>query len=362
MLNVIKPKYSKEEFYNEIIRIYKIENKINKRLFEKYTNTDIQFEYYAYKFGGIRKICKELSLNHNNNHYSKQEIAQSVLDIYNRFGYITKELYEKEGKYSYCSIRNIFGGLNNVLKYLNIPLNVIYNPTKEEIKQDVLNFCNRFNTTNSSDYRKHGKYNQKYIDEFFNGWVNLMKELDFKPLKNKIGLDNMIVEIKKIYNKYGYISSKLINEECSFTYQAFSVYFDNKEEMSCAISNKKDIFNNDNFSTGIKQVLFYLEKIIDTNLIIKEKTFDWLKTKDENKMYIDIFIDKYDICIEYNGKQHYEYVEFFHKTHDNFIKSQERDRLKYELIKKNNKKLIIIKYDEKITKELIESKLKNIID
>ena len=50
-----KSKYSKEQFFNEIIRVYNIEQNININLWNKYTEMkDINFEYYVNKFGGIR--------------------------------------------------------------------------------------------------------------------------------------------------------------------------------------------------------------------------------------------------------------------------------------------------------------------
>ena len=76
-------------------------------------------------------------------------------------------------------------------------------------------------------------------------------------------------------------------------------------------------------------------------------------------MRLDIYIEDKNLCIEYNGKQHYEYIPFFHKDKEAFKRSQKRDQLKKELLKQHNIKLVQIKYDTEITEKLIKEIIKN---
>ena len=81
-----KSKYSKEQFFNEIIRVYNIEQNININLWNKYTElTDINFEYYVNKFGGIRKICKNLNLQQNKNKLSDKDMIDKALELYSKY-------------------------------------------------------------------------------------------------------------------------------------------------------------------------------------------------------------------------------------------------------------------------------------
>lgn len=57
--------------------------------------------------------------------------------------------------------------------------------------------------------------------------------------------------------------------------------------------------------------------------------------------------------IEYNGRQHYEPIEYFGGT-DNFIIQQENDGRKQEYCNDNNIKLFIIKYNENIEEKMEE--------
>lgn len=89
----------------------------------------------------------------------------------------------------------------------------------------------------------------------------------------------------------------------------------------------------------------------------QEYSFKNLYNKDsKNLLRFDfaIFKEKNLIgLIEYNGRQHYEPIEFFGGV-DGFIEQQERDNLKIKYCKNNNIKLFIIKYDENITERLEE--------
>lgn len=58
--------------------------------------------------------------------------------------------------------------------------------------------------------------------------------------------------------------------------------------------------------------------------------------------------------IEYNGKQHYEFVKYFHLSEQSFIDSKKRDQIKIEYCEKNKIKLYIVKYDEDIEKKIQE--------
>lgn len=42
--------------------------------------------------------------------------------------------------------------------------------------------------------------------------------------------------------------------------------------------------------------------------------------------------NKVFILIEVDGRQHYEYIKYFHKNYSGFLRSQERDRVKINLL------------------------------
>jgi len=100
------------------------------------------------------------------------------------------------------------------------------------------------------------------------------------------------------------------------------------------------------------------EKVITTFLIennIKyehQKSFPGLKHK--NLLYFDFYLTELNICIEFDGEQHYRISERWGGEKQLEI-IQLRDKLKTDYCEKNKIKLIRIKYNEDIEKKLKEN-------
>jgi len=82
---------------------------------------------------------------------------------------------------------------------------------------------------------------------------------------------------------------------------------------------------------------------------IQEKRF--VDCKDKRSLSFDFYLPEHNICIEYQGKQHYiPLIAFYHKkftikeSTDNLKSQQKRDKIKKEYCKNNNIKLIEIPY------------------
>ena len=59
---------------------------------------------------------------------------------------------------------------------------------------------------------------------------------------------------------------------------------------------------------------------------------------------LDGYCEDLKLAFEYQGKQHYEYIPYFHRKEGDFEKQQERDKLKLELCKKYYIDVILIPY------------------
>ena len=58
---------------------------------------------------------------------------------------------------------------------------------------------------------------------------------------------------------------------------------------------------------------------------------EWLQTQQGNRLELDFYIKELRIAIEVQGRQHYEFVPFFHNDHDGFSDRLSKDRLKREI-------------------------------
>ena len=94
-----------------------------------------------------------------------------------------------------------------------------------------------------------------------------------------------------------------------------------------------------------------IKEILEKNKIkyIQQKRFGDCIYK--YKLAFDFYLPEQNICIEYNGIQHYEPIKYFGGIEE-FDKRIERDKIKIEYCQKNNIRLIVIKYNEDIIKYL----------
>ena len=73
----------------------------------------------------------------------------------------------------------------------------------------------------------------------------------------------------------------------------------------------------------------------------------------------DFYLPKYNLCIEYDGLQHFEPHDFTSKLNEeekleNFKMSQIRDQIKNDYCKNNDIGLLRIRYDENVKEKLTE--------
>jgi hypothetical protein len=101
-------------------------------------------------------------------------------------------------------------------------------------------------------------------------------------------------------------------------------------------------------SKGEKIIREFLQK----NKIIYKPQHKFNDCKYKNLLPFDFYLPDYNICIEFNGKQHYEPVKWF-GGEKSFKEQIIRDKIKSEYCKNNNIRLIIIKYnDDDVNKKL----------
>ena len=94
-------------------------------------------------------------------------------------------------------------------------------------------------------------------------------------------------------------------------------------------------------SVGISKILKFLN---DNNIsYIREYMFN--DCSYIRKLRFDIFVPQYNLCIEYDGEQHYKIVDYFGGL-DGFIKTKIRDTIKNEYCKNNNINLVRIPYNK----------------
>lgn len=99
-------------------------------------------------------------------------------------------------------------------------------------------------------------------------------------------------------------------------------------------------------SAGELECKRVLEKLFNVEFVNTRPS--WLRNRRCNKLEIDCYNAKLKIGLEYQGKQHYEYVPFFHKSIKDLERQKEHDQIKRDLCRKRGVLLIEIKYTTKL--------------
>lgn len=350
-------KYTKDDFYNEIKNIHDRFGFINTNILVDNIEIDINVHYYLHKYGGLKNICKELVLNYVHAlRNDKEDIKRDFYDVYKKLGHIDIETYVKHGKYAKQSIRTAFGSVNNLMKELDIPLNTSRMESEETVLHDIKTVCECYQSTSSNVYRKYGQYSECVINRIFGGWQNAIKKLNLDVAYKTYGKAEIDRQITLVFKKYGFISKALIDDECDFTYQALKPYYKNKNEISAMLGVENAFC--DKLSSKAEVIYLILKELYSD--VVKEKTWDWLINDKTNKpLWIDFYLPSINTAIEFDGAQHFHYVQRYHKTYDGFLDSIYRDELKNKLLDENGINLIRISYKDKISKTYLTSLLNN---
>jgi hypothetical protein len=93
-----------------------------------------------------------------------------------------------------------------------------------------------------------------------------------------------------------------------------------------------------------------LKKILPNETIVNEFYIG-------EKLRLDIYCPTYKIAIEYHGRQHFEYVPHFHGSYEEFVRSKERDERKESLCKENGIALIVFRYCDDLSEEIVYNRV-----
>jgi hypothetical protein len=134
---------------------------------------------------------------------------------------------------------------------------------------------------------------------------------------------------------------------------------DKCKEVKGKKARKKSGGGHPNFSKWKKetQMFYMLNQIFAKQDIVLNGYYTWLPSPKGEPMQLDWFCPKLGIAYEYQGRQHYEYSPYFHKSKKVFKYLQECDALKKELCEKHGITLIHIRYDKNLTTRYLLLKL-----
>ena len=76
-----------------------------------------------------------------------------------------------------------------------------------------------------------------------------------------------------------------------------------------------------------------------------------------NRLFFDYYLPQYNILVEVQGEQHYKYTPFFHGAPSDYRQAVKRDKLKQNYALANNFTLVIVDYNEDVSREMLLTKI-----
>lgn len=192
------------------------------------------------------------------------------------------------------------------------------------------------------------------LRRILNGKYNISK---FSIIKhNKYAKYNIDLFCKLYRPEYEFISKEYLGVKELHWFRYNGLFLKDtkyKREFQCTIDN----FINGNVShphINKSSGEIYVENLFIENNVnyISQCTFD--NCKDIQVLPFDFYLPEYNTVIEYNGKQHYEPIDFFGGKKA-FEYTQKHDKMKINYCIENNINVIILPYT------LSEDEIKNII-
>lgn len=103
-------------------------------------------------------------------------------------------------------------------------------------------------------------------------------------------------------------------------------------------------------SRGQAALVKILKKILPNEEIVFEHHLG-------ERLFLDIYVPKYDFGIEYHGRQHFEWVSFFHETEAEFKEAMHRDMRKEELCAESGISLVVFRYNDELTEDIVYDRI-----
>lgn len=161
-----------------------------------------------------------------------------------------------------------------------------------------------------------------------------------------LNLNEFILKSNKIHNnKYDYslVNFKNVKTKVKIVCPIHNIVFEQTPNhhmngVGCPVCNE---------SKGEKEIRTFLEK----NDIKYERNKKFKKCRYKRVLPFDFYLNEHNICIEFDGLQHYKPVNFW-GGEVSLVEQKERDQIKTIFCRENNIKLIRIKYGQNIFDKL----------
>lgn len=293
----------------------------------------------AYKAAGV-KYCPRQPKKPRS--VSSDQIVADAKRVYADYGYITKALYLKEGKYSNNTVRRNFGSFNGLWKACGFDLNCEIDIPDEALLEEARRIYLETGELTKADVERLGKYSPEIYHRRFGGLTKVCELIGVDPTFWRNASDEeLLEELRRMYREYGSVSKAVISENGKWSEAVYYRRFGTLEEAY----KRAGIPNTAREKSPYAQMLLrQISSILDCGYET-EHTWPWLiNPKTGRNLYVDGYYPKYRLVVEINGRQHYEEMDqWLEERPSNTLETRQwRDKVKAELLEEHGFKLLVI--------------------
>ena len=110
-------------------------------------------------------------------------------------------------------------------------------------------------------------------------------------------------------------------------------------------------------SKGAQELLKLVQEIYPNQKIELEHN-----VADRGSLFVDIFLPRMNLGFEFDGEQHFKFIEHFHGDRRGFAQARQRDALKDEACQEKGIILVRVAYNEPMTREAVLAKIEEAMD
>ena len=167
-----------------------------------------------------------------------------------------------------------------------------------------------------------GRINEKEVANFLRQKYNCGFCEGKKESKDT---DTFILELKERHGESLSLISEYVNAKTDVVIRCNNCNFIRKVKPNAILSSGYCPKCNKIASKGEQRIKTFLEK-----QDIEFQTQKYFSEWEIGIHYFDFYIPKFNLVLEFNGRQHYEFVPYFHKTEENFQYRLKKDEIKKE--------------------------------
>jgi hypothetical protein len=283
---------------------------------------------------------------------TKEECENILLDIFNKYGRLTETLISSDAPFTRRTVRTHFCSLTKFKQAHNLKNQTEVRVstkgrkrkiwTKEECLEEARRLESIYGKFSKGVLEAHGRINHKVYVRLWGSFQNFYDEIsvNIHTSENIYSDEQLFESLRSMERAQIPISINTINEHALVSHVTYIKRYGSIQQ-ACEFAG----VSYNRIWVAEKLCIDFITGLLNEKPQLQFRFSD-LRSPKGGLMPFDAFYIKHNLLVEYNGRQHYQFVKHFHGNKKYFLYRQECDHIKYEYCKQKGIKLLIIRYDD----------------